>query len=40
MKKQIIKLLKIVEKARKVTEVPTEREVEAWINKNEFEPWM
>jgi hypothetical protein len=39
LRKQIFKLIRTVKKTRKVMDMPKKEDVEAWINKNEFQPW-
>lgn len=40
MKKQVVRLMKLLKKAKKVTDLPTDEEFMNWWGQKNFEPWM
>lgn len=40
LKKMLFKLIKTVEKTKFEWDVPTDKEFEAWVEKNNFQPWI
>jgi hypothetical protein len=39
MKRRVLKLMHTIERTRKVWDMPTEREFNAWWKENDFKPW-
>lgn len=40
MKKQVIRLINVIEDAKKISDVPDEDDVEDWWKSNDFQPWI
>jgi len=40
LKKQVIRLLKFIDKTKKVSDLPSKKEFEDWWNAHDFKPWM
>lgn len=39
MQRQVIRLIKTIERTRKVWDVPSKRAVESWVEEEGFQPW-